>query len=119
MLRLARAGQPSRAGPRPRHELLPATPDRPLHNPDSEVSMSRQAVVIAAIAAAAALDLAASAASVGWPQWRGPNRDGVSTETGLLRAWPAAGPTLAWKASGLGSGFSSVSVVNGRVFTMG
>ena len=81
--------------------------------------MSRQAVVIAAIAAAAALDLAASAASVGWPQWRGPNRDGVSTETGLLRAWPAAGPALAWKASGLGSGFSSVSVVDGRVFTMG
>ena len=80
--------------------------------------MSRPALALAA-AAVAGLTLAASPATVGWPQWRGPNRDGVSTETGLLRAWPASGPTLAWKASGLGSGFSSVSVANGRVFTMG
>jgi outer membrane protein assembly factor BamB len=35
-----------------------------------------------------------------WPQWRGPNRDGVSAERGLLKAWPAGGPPLAWKASG-------------------
>ncbi|HWQ93229.1 MAG TPA: serine/threonine protein kinase, partial [Clostridia bacterium] len=33
-----------------------------------------------------------------WPQWRGPDRDGVSKETGLLQQWPAGGPTLAWKA---------------------
>ena len=80
--------------------------------------MSRSALALAA-AAVAGLTLAASPATVGWPQWRGPNRDGVSTETGLLRAWPASGPALAWKASGLGSGFSSVSVAKGRVFTMG
>ena len=54
-----------------------------------------------------------------WPQWRGPNRDGVSTETGLLGDWPASGPPLAWKATGLGAGFSSVSVTAGRIFTMG
>jgi len=38
-----------------------------------------------------------------WPQWRGPNRDGVSAEKGLLQAWPAGGPPLAWTASGAGS----------------
>jgi outer membrane protein assembly factor BamB len=54
-----------------------------------------------------------------WPQWRGPNRDAVSDEKGLLADWPAAGPPLAWKAAGAGAGFSSVAVTGGRVFTMG
>jgi outer membrane protein assembly factor BamB len=59
------------------------------------------------------------AASGDWAQWRGPNHDGVSTETGLLKAWPAGGPPLIWKATGLGAGYSSVAVVGQRVFTMG
>ncbi len=54
-----------------------------------------------------------------WPQWRGPQRDGISTETGLLREWPAAGPPLVWKASGAGDGYSSIAVSGGRLFTMG
>ncbi|MEX0820119.1 MAG: PQQ-binding-like beta-propeller repeat protein, partial [Pirellulaceae bacterium] len=54
-----------------------------------------------------------------WPQWRGPNRDGVSRETGLLEAWPDNGPPIVWKATGLGDGYSSVSIAEGRVFTMG
>ena len=54
-----------------------------------------------------------------WPTWRGPKRDGLSTETGLLKQWPAGGPPLAWKAVGCGTGYSSVSVVDGRVITMG
>ena len=54
-----------------------------------------------------------------WPQWRGPNRDGVNTEKGLLKEWPAGGPALAWKTREAGVGFSSVSVVKGRVFTLG
>src|SRR3990172_6625168 len=54
-----------------------------------------------------------------WPQWRGPRRDAVSAETGLLRSWPVGGPKLAWQASGLGTGYSSVAVVRGRVFTIG
>ena len=54
-----------------------------------------------------------------WPQWRGPNRDGISKETGLLKQWPAEGPPLLWKATGAGRGFSSFSVANGRLFTMG
>ena len=54
-----------------------------------------------------------------WPQWRGPRRDGVSTETGLLRAWPAGGPRLAWQARGAGDGYSSFAVAGGRIFTLG
>jgi len=55
----------------------------------------------------------------GWPQWRGPRRDGISTDTGLLQEWPEAGPKLAWKSSGLGGGFSSVAVTGGKIYTMG
>src|SRR4051812_2084741 len=54
-----------------------------------------------------------------WPQWRGPHRDGISTEKGLLKEWGDQGPPLAWKISGLGSGFASVSIADGRIFTMG
>ncbi len=54
-----------------------------------------------------------------WPQWRGPNRDGISKETGLLKQWPTAGPPLAWKVTGAGRGFSSLAVANDRLFTMG
>ncbi len=54
-----------------------------------------------------------------WPQWRGPNRDDISTEKGLLKEWPSGGPPLVWKATGLGAGHAGVSVVGSRVFTMG
>jgi outer membrane protein assembly factor BamB len=54
-----------------------------------------------------------------WPQWRGPQRDGVSTETGLLASWPAGGPKRLFSASGLGRGFSTVAITGGRIFTMG
>jgi outer membrane protein assembly factor BamB len=55
----------------------------------------------------------------GWHQWRGPNRDGHSAETGLLREWPAAGPRRLWQARGAGTGYSSLSAAHGRVYTMG
>ncbi len=54
-----------------------------------------------------------------WPQWRGPNRDGRSPETGLLQAWPEEGPPLAWRVGGLGGGYSSVAVAGDRIYTLG
>lgn len=54
-----------------------------------------------------------------WHQWRGPNRDGKSTETGLLKSWPAKGPPLAWHATGAGVGYSSFSSAGGRLYTLG
>jgi len=59
------------------------------------------------------------AAASEWPQWRGPNRDGLSTETGLLKEWPKDGPLLLWKTSGLGAGLSGISVAGQRIFSMG
>jgi outer membrane protein assembly factor BamB len=54
-----------------------------------------------------------------WPQFRGPNRDGVSKEKGLLQSWPEEGPPLVWTAKGLGGGYSTVSVAKDRVYTLG
>jgi outer membrane protein assembly factor BamB len=67
----------------------------------------------------ASWSLTAVAAPGDWPQWRGKNRDGRSTESGLLKQWPEAGPPLVWKATGLGLGYATVSLVGDRVFTMG
>src|SRR5688500_8705349 len=53
------------------------------------------------------------------PQFRGPKRDGVSTEKGLLKSWPEDGPTVAWKGTGVGEGYSSVAVAGDTVVTMG
>jgi len=53
-----------------------------------------------------------------WPQWRGPNRDGVSKETGLLKEWPASGPKLLWQVKDLGDGYSTPSVVGNRLYVM-
>jgi outer membrane protein assembly factor BamB len=54
-----------------------------------------------------------------WPQFRGPHRDDLSADKGLLKEWPKEGPSLIWKASGIGSGHASVSIANGKIFTMG
>ncbi len=52
-----------------------------------------------------------------WRQWRGANRDGVSLETGILKAWPETGPKELWRIP-LGDGFSGISIANGRAYTM-
>jgi outer membrane protein assembly factor BamB len=65
------------------------------------------------------LNALAPAAPGDWPQFRGPNYNDISPETGLLQDWPAEGPPLAWKATGLGDGFSSVAVVGGRIYCAG
>ncbi len=65
------------------------------------------------------LSYQSTAKAVDWPQWRGPNRDGVCTETGLLRNWPEGGPKLLWELTGLGKGYSSLAIVDGRFYTMG
>lgn len=62
--------------------------------------------------------LAANAFAADWPGWRGARRDGVSDETGLKWAWPAAGPKALWTAE-VGKGFSSVAVAEGHVYTIG
>jgi outer membrane protein assembly factor BamB len=53
-----------------------------------------------------------------WPRWRGPNDDGVSTETGWSARWPVGGPKVLWRAN-VGGGFSSVAVRSARLYTLG
>jgi outer membrane protein assembly factor BamB len=53
-----------------------------------------------------------------WPQWQGPDRNSISKERGLLQQWPQDGPPLAWKAEGLGGGYSAPSIAKGRIFGM-
>jgi outer membrane protein assembly factor BamB len=55
----------------------------------------------------------------GWPQWRGPRRDGVSDETGLLARWPEGGPPRVWQTGGLGRGYSAPIITGGRIFLTG
>lgn len=55
----------------------------------------------------------------GWPQWRGPRRDGLCVEKGLLQSWPEGGPPLLWKAEGLGRGYSTPIVTGGSIYLTG
>ena len=54
-----------------------------------------------------------------WPQFHGPARDAICREEGLLQAWPEGGPPLVWTLKGLGRGYSSIAIADGRLFTMG
>lgn len=57
-------------------------------------------------------------AAADWPQWRGPKRDGISQEQGLLPKWPADGPKLAWQKNGIGEGYSTPAVQGERLYVM-
>ena len=79
----------------------------------------RRVLLLGTIAFASLAHQVMAQSAANWPQWRGPNRDGISKETGLLKQWPAEGPPLLWKATGAGRGYSSFSLSNGRMYTMG
>lgn len=72
------------------------------------------ALLIISIAIVTSASIAAD-----WPQFHGPNRENISTETGLLKSWPENGPKLLWTTENLGHGFSSISVVDGIIYTAG
>lgn len=73
---------------------------------------------LAALAAATLLISTLTAAD--WPSWRGPNRDGISTEKGLLSEWPEGGPALLWKVDNvLGRGFSALAIAGDHIYSMG
>jgi outer membrane protein assembly factor BamB len=71
------------------------------------------------LAVALTLAQAPAGAPPEWSQWRGPNRDGTSPETGLLKQWPAGGPPRVWQTTGAGIGYSSFSTSGGRLYTIG
>jgi len=63
------------------------------------------------------INLPATNAPDDWPQWRGPNRDGISKETGLLKSWPSDGPKVLWRVPS-GEGYSGIVIANGRGYTL-
>ncbi len=63
--------------------------------------------------------LANAAQAKDWPQWRGPDRTGLSAEKGIIKSWEGSAPKLLWNVKGSGSGFSSVSIVDGILYTSG
>ena len=50
-----------------------------------------------------------------WPQFRGANRDNISTETGLFRTWPAGGPKVLWKIP-VCEGYAGAAIKDGRIY---
>lgn len=81
--------------------------------------MRLQRIQLASITWTAVLALYPAAMHADWPQWRGPNRDGVSTETGLLKNWPKDGPPRVWMSEKCGLGYSGPAIVGNRLYTMG
>lgn len=67
----------------------------------------------------AGIPIAASGADSDWPTFRGADRTAVAPDTGLLTSWPEGGPKLLWEAAGMGRGYSSPAISNGRIYTMG
>jgi outer membrane protein assembly factor BamB len=61
----------------------------------------------------------AQAEDPGWPQWRGPQRDGHSPLNNVADEWPKAGPPVAWHVDNVGAGYASVAVRDGRLYTQG
>ena len=76
-------------------------------------------VCLAFLGSSAALAADEDISDAPWPQWRGPHRDGVSTEKGLLQHWATKGPPPAWKTTGLGNGYSSIAIAQDKLFAMG
>ena len=79
--------------------------------------MSRRLTALVLLAAAQAF--AADPGAFDWPQWRGPDRTGLSKETGLLKKWSPEGPKQVWKITGLGDGYSSPTISAGRIYVIG
>lgn len=80
--------------------------------------LPRRAALLACLLATAPLT-AADPKPDDWPLFRGPKRTGVSDDKGLLKEWPTDGPAQVWKCEGVGIGFSSVTLLGDRAFTMG
>jgi outer membrane protein assembly factor BamB len=63
--------------------------------------------------------LAFAAVDRNWPQWQGPDRTGISVETGLLKQWPKAGPAVVWSINGLGQGYGTTAIQGDRIYIQG
>ncbi len=84
------------------------------------LNRSGLSMAVAILAAGSTMSFAQLKAAPGdWPAWRGPDRTGVSPETGLLKQWPDGGPKLAWRTTEIGRGYSTPSIVAGTLYLLG
>lgn len=79
----------------------------------SRIGTRQLCFVVTALALCATLLVGAD-----WPQWRGPERTGISTEKGLLQDWPKEGPRLLWQLTDIGDGYATPSISGGRVYLL-
>src|SRR5262245_10888478 len=84
------------------------TSQAPQCEPDDSGAVGQPAALVLA-------DTSATVRNYDWPQWQGPDRTAISRETGLTQQWPPEGPPLAWQARGLGQGYSTPSIAEGRI----
>ncbi|QDV75017.1 PQQ-binding-like beta-propeller repeat protein [Botrimarina mediterranea] len=75
--------------------------------------MTRRLLALALVTATA------SAMASDWPQWLGPDRDGLTKETGILQEWPEGGPKQVWLSREAGLGYSGPAIVDGKLFILG
>ncbi len=71
------------------------------------------------LAVASVGSLRAEEHAASWPRFHGPRGTNMSPETGLLRQWPEGGPRQLWTAQGIGDGFATVAIADGRIYTAG
>lgn len=79
----------------------------------------RKMIVLLFVLALSQSTIGNNAITTDWPQWQGPARTGLSTETGLLKAWPEGGPKALWSISNLGAGYGSMAIKGDRVLVQG
>jgi outer membrane protein assembly factor BamB len=84
-----------------------------------EIQSAMQILPLLSLSLVIGLNAALPATAADWPQFRGPDRTDRSSETGLLKQWPAEGPKQAWVYKNAGSGYSGPAIVGGKLFTMG
>ena len=92
-----------------------ATTNRILEVYAAGASLSGRAVCACVVL----LSVTATAIANEWPQFHGPRRDNKAADTGLLKKWPEGGPRRLWRSTGIGEGYSTVSIVGGRIYTTG
>lgn len=80
--------------------------------------MREYRIVVATLLGCAGLVIASRIADADWAQWRGPQRSGVSAETGLADQWPQEGPRLVWQVNAIGDGYGSPAIVGERIYLL-
>lgn len=76
-------------------------------------------LVVVVLTVSAAVETLAVTPESNWPSFRGPQRTATSPDTGLLSSWPTEGPRLVWETAGAGRGYSSMAIVDQRIYTLG